>query len=151
MSSNALEFSGEERFAVPPQRVYAVLTDLDRMADNIPDAVSTQRIDANTLGCTVRPGFSFLRGTMKMTIRLADLVPGREATLQIEASGIGQSLRVISKSRIEPDKDGTLLQWTAAVVERKGLVAAVSKALIQAAAGQVIRDAWTRLHQQLEA
>lgn len=149
MSSANLQFGGEEHFAASPEHVYAAVTDLNVMANHIPDAVSTQRVDDETLQCTVRPGFSFLRGTMKLTIRLTKPEPGRTAAMQVDASGIGQSMRVVSNTTVLPDGTGTRLEWNAMVVERKGLVAAVSKSLIQAAAGQVIRDAWQKLHDEL--
>jgi carbon monoxide dehydrogenase subunit G len=145
-----LEFGGEERFAAPAERVFAVITDLDLLAANIPDAVSTERVDMRTLAATVRPGFSFLRGTMKMRIEMSDLEPPSRATMRIEGSGIGQAIRVESTSTVSPDGDGSLVRWQARVVERRGLVATISGALIQAAAGQVIRDAWQKVHQQVD-
>lgn len=151
MSSGELQFSGEERFAVPPERVYAAITDLDSLSKNIPDAVSTERVGPTTLACVVRPGFSFLRGTLKLVIELGESDPPRAAGMRIAASGIGQSMKAISRSELIADGDGTLVRWTAEVLERKGLVAAVSKSLIQAAADKVIRDAWRQLHEQLGA
>ncbi len=68
-----LTFGGEESFAAPPERLFGLLTDLDGLADTIPDLVSSHRVDDRTLECVVRPGFSFLRGTMRVTIRLGEL------------------------------------------------------------------------------
>ena len=67
------EFGGQERFAASPEKVYALLTNLDAMAATIPDLVSAEKSDdARTLKCVVRPGFSFLRGTMRLAISLGD-------------------------------------------------------------------------------
>jgi carbon monoxide dehydrogenase subunit G len=145
-----LEFGGEEHFAARPERVFDVITDLDLLAQHIPDIVSANRLDEHTLECIVRPGFAFLRGTMRMTIQLTELVRPRSACMRIDASGIGQTIRIVSRSLIEPEGAGALLRWQAQVVERRGLVATISKALIQAAAGQVIRDAWQKVHRHVE-
>lgn len=145
-----LEFGGEEHFAATPERVFDAITDLDLLSQHIPDVVSVTRIDDRALRCVVRPGFSFLRGTLQMTIQFTDLDRPTTATMQVDASGIGQSIRVASRSTISPENGGSLLQWQAHVVERRGLVATISKSLISAAAGQVIRDAWQKVHRHLD-
>jgi carbon monoxide dehydrogenase subunit G len=145
-----LEFGGQERFQAPPERVFDVITNLDLLAQNIPDAVSAQRVDEHTLACVVRPGFSFLRGTLQMRIQLTDLVRPTMAAMRIDASGIGQAICIQSRSQISPHDGGSLLDWKAEVVERRGLVATISKSLIQAAASQVIRDAWRKVHGEIE-
>jgi len=144
------EFGGEERFAVPPADVYRLLTDLDRLAENMPDVVSSERVDEHTVRATVRPGFAFLRGTLKLTVSLADLVPDQSAAMNVTAQGIGTTIRAESNVRLEPDSPGTRLVWTGKVVEMKGLVATVSAGLVQAAAEEVIAGTWKRFHDQLD-
>jgi carbon monoxide dehydrogenase subunit G len=147
-----MQFGGEEIFQAAPERVYALLTDLDGLPAGIPDLVSSERVDAGTLQCTVRPGFSFLRGTMKLRIALADLVPPQAATMRIDASGIGVSMKVVSRMQLQPvdgDVSRTKLTWQAEVSELKGLVATLSPALVRAAADQVLRHGWQQMHARL--
>lgn len=144
-----LQFGGEERFVAPPEKVYALLTDLDGLGASIPDLVSAERVDERTLQAVVRPGFSFLRGTMKLRISLADLAPPHQATLKIDAQGIGVAMKIVSHMKLEPDADGTKLTWTADVPEMKGLVATVSPGLVKAAADQVLRHGWKQMHERL--
>jgi carbon monoxide dehydrogenase subunit G len=143
------EFGGQERFAAPPERVYALLTDLDAMAATIPDLVSAEKVDDRTLKCVVRPGFSFLRGTLRLTIKLEDCQPHETAAMNIDAQGIGMSMGVASQLRILGEPDGSRLEWTAGIVQKKGLISAVSNSLIKAAADQVIRHAWSQVRKQL--
>jgi carbon monoxide dehydrogenase subunit G len=145
-----IEFGGEESFTSPPERVFNVLTDFDQITRTIPDLVSSERVDASTLKCVVRPGFSFLRGTLKLTIRLADVQPPAaaqpgNARMTVDASGIGMSMRVESQLRVEPAGSGSKLVWTSTVAEAKGLIASVSPALLRAAADNVIRHAWLQV------
>ncbi len=142
MADKQIEFGGEEQFDVPPERLYAVLTDLDAMAATIPDLVSAEKVDKRTLKCVVRPGFSFLRGTMRLTIELGECLPPQSATMCVTAQGIGVGMHVVSQLEIVPEDAGSRLKWTARIDERKGLIAAVSPGLITAAADQVIRHAW---------
>jgi len=149
MASTPIEFSGEELFQASADRVYALLTDLDAMSQTIPDLVSSERAGDRMLKCVVRPGFSFLRGTMKLQIELADLAPPDRAVMQVAAQGIGVSMRIISQLQVAPEGSGARLTWSAQVDQLKGLVAALSPSLIKAAADQVIRHAWTQVRKQL--
>jgi carbon monoxide dehydrogenase subunit G len=149
MASSPIEFAGEERFQASADRVYALLTDLDAMASTIPDLVSSERAGERVLKCVVRPGFSFLRGTMKLQIELADLQPPEQAVMQVAAQGIGVSMRIVSQLRVSAEGTGSKLIWSAQVDQLKGLVAALSPSLIKAAADQVIRHAWTQVRKQL--
>jgi carbon monoxide dehydrogenase subunit G len=149
MPATPLTFGGEEAFSATPERLFASLTDLDWLAKTIPDLVSAERVDERTLNCIVRPGFSFLRGTLRLTIGLADLHPPSEASMRLLATGIGIQIVVESKLQITPEGTGARLVWSATVAELKGLVATVSRSLISAAAEQVIRNAWRRVHETL--
>ncbi len=149
MAKQPIEFSGREHFAPPPEKVFAQLTDLDAMAASIPDLVSSEKIDDRSMRCVVRPGFSFLRGTMKLRISLGDLESPRSATMSVSAQGIGVGMDVVSRLSLSPDGSGTLLEWSAKVEQLKGLISAVSPALITAAANQVIGHAWAQVRKQL--
>jgi carbon monoxide dehydrogenase subunit G len=142
MPPQTMQFGGEERFNAPPQKLFDQLTNLDTLATTIPDLVSAERTDPNTLKCVVRPGFSFLRGTMKLQISVSDLQPPEKATMHVDAQGIGIAMRLESHLHISPDGIGSLLKWDAQVLEMKGLISTVSPGLVKAAADQVVRLAW---------
>jgi len=149
MANKPIEFGGEERFAASPARLYSLLTDLDAMARTIPDLVSSEKVDERTMKCVVRPGFSFLRGTMRLTISLGECQPPKSATMDVAARGIGVSMNVAAQLRVAPEDGGSRLTWTARIEELKGLISAVSPGLITAAADQVIRHAWSQVRRQL--
>jgi len=149
VAKEPLEFGGEERFAASQERLYALLTDLDAMAGTIPDLVSAERADERTMKCVVRPGFSFLRGTMRLAIHLEDCTPSDRAAMRVEAQGIGVGMTIASQLAIHGEGEGSRLEWSAKVEQLKGLITAVSPSLIKAAADQVIRHAWSRVRQEL--
>lgn len=144
-----LEFGGEELFGAAPEKLFAAMTDVRQIALCIPDLVSSNLVDEQTLECVVRPGFSFLRGTLKVKIQIENLHPPERATSRIESTGIGQTIRLVSLMEITPHEQGSRLVWRAEVTERKGLVAAISPALIRGAADQVIRQSWGRIRAHL--
>lgn len=149
MARQPTEFGGEEQFAASQERVYALLTNLDAMAATIPDLVSSERVDDRTMKCVVKPGFSFLRGTMRLTISLGDCEPTERAAMNVEAKGIGVGMSVMSQLQVIPEGDGSRLVWTARIEQLKGLMSAVSPTLIKAAADQVIRHAWSAVRKEL--
>lgn len=149
--TNLPEFSGDEFFEVPPERVFATVTDLDTLAGTIPDLVSSERPDGQTLKCVVKPSFSFLRATLRLTINLRDPQPPRSATMHIVGQGIGASLEITSSFAIEPHHSGTRLTWTATIVRAGGLMATVPAGLMRGAADQIIRQGWQRVRERLAA
>jgi len=152
MSTAPLAFGGEETFDASPERVFDLLTDLDQLAATIPDLVSAEKTDDRTLQCIVRPGFSFLRGTLRVSIVLGEASRPKSAAMHVVARGIGTQIGVESRVETAPnpsDPNGTKLSWTADVTELKGLAATVGRSLISAAAEQVIRAAWQRVRNRL--
>lgn len=145
-------FSGEETFAATPEKLFTTLTDLKALAGSMPDVQSSEVVDDRTVRAVVRPGFSFLRGTMKVTVTLTDSEAPRRAVMRTSASGIGVGMEIEAKMTIEPHEGGkaSRLLWEAAVLERKGLMSAVPSSLIQAAAEKTIRDGWTSLRKRVE-
>lgn len=145
-------FAGEETFAATPEKLFATLTDLKALAASMPDVQSSEVVDERTVRAVVRPGFSFLRGSMKVTVTLTESQPPRRAVMRTSASGIGVGMEIEARMTIEPHDDGrsSRLLWEATVLERKGLMSAVPSSLIQAAAEKTIRDGWTSLRKRVE-
>lgn len=149
MSAGALDLEGVEHFSSKPDDVFRVLTDIDLMPTLIPDLQSSEKVDPQQLKCVVRPGFSFIRGKLNITIKLEDLAPPESAMMQIAARGIGTEIDIESRFNLSPEGEGTAMAWSANVTRLKGLVSAVSPALTSAAAGVVLRSGWTEIRKAL--
>jgi 2-furoyl-CoA dehydrogenase large subunit len=145
-----LTFGGEEVFAAPVERVFALVTDLDALVRVLPDVESSERVDERTVRCVVRPGVSFLRGKLTTTITLADVVANESAVLRLDSKGIGVQIGVEATLQFAPHDGGSKLTWQAKVTRRTGLVAAVSSGLIRGAAQQTIRRGWENARAMLE-
>ncbi len=146
-----LELTGEERFEQDVERVFTVVTDLGLLAQNIPDLVSYELVSEDRLKCVVRPGFSFLRMTMKTEIQLTRDAAAKTAVLHVRSQGIGTSMEVDSRLQVTASEPGAVLRWSAQVVKTTGLVSTVSPDLVRAAADQVIRGGWQRIRERLAA
>lgn len=153
-----MQFQGVEQFRCSPARLFAALTEPEQFVATIPDLESSEAIDARKVRCVVRPGFSFLRGTLKLEIEFVDLQPPGEgagsAAMHVQAKGIGATIDIDSQMKIEPatveGAPGATLAWNATIAKLSGLVATVSKPLIQAAAGKVAAETWKRVRQRVE-
>lgn len=149
MTAQPLEFGGEELFAASPERLFDVLTDVDTLAATIPDLVSSEKPDPQTLKCVIKPKFTFLRATMRLAIQLRDLARPSSATMHVTAEGIGASMQVVSVLSIEPVGSGSKMIWTARIERMGGLLATVPGGLVKGAADQVIRQGWQQVRQRL--
>ena len=146
-----LSFGGDEIFAVPVERLFAFVTDLESLARVLPDVESTERVDDRTLRCVVRPGVSFLRGKLTTTITLADIQANQSATLRLDSKAIGAQIGVEAAPPIRPKRRRLETDLEREITRRSGLVAAVSSGLIRAAAEQTIRRGWQNLRAALES
>ncbi len=144
-----MRLGGEEHFQAPPERVYALLTDLQRVPAMIPGLESYEVDEQGILRCVVRPGFSFLRGTLRLAIRIEPVLAGRRAEMFVNAEGIGTGMEIRSTMTLENASGCTRLVWSAEVDQIRGLLAAVSPGLIEAAAGRVMAAGWDQLRHQL--
>jgi carbon monoxide dehydrogenase subunit G len=99
----------------------------------------------------LRPGFAFVRGTLEVTLRVAEAVPERSARLLAHSKGIGSSNDVEVHLGFAPQDGGTRVTWSADITALGGLLKAVPQGLIKAAAGKVIEDAWVAAAARLNA
>lgn len=146
-------FSGLETLEAGAARVFAFLTDPDQMKECIPDLVSAERVGASGLKGVVKPGFSFLRGTLKFTLDVKAVEAGKKALMTVMSEGIGTKLGVESTMAVASVEGGggSTVQWEARVTHMGGLISAAPGGLIKAAADKTIRDGWTRIRERLSA
>ena len=92
----------------------------------------------------LRPGFSFVRGTLEVKLHLVEReAPG--ATFQLLSKGIGSSSEVRATLAVSENGAGSRVHWLAEVMSLGGLLKMVPAGLIRGAAEKVINDAWDRI------
>jgi carbon monoxide dehydrogenase subunit G len=145
-----LHFEGDKDFPQAPAVLWPKLSDIRFLATCVPDAESVTHPDADTAQCVLRPGFSFARGTLDLTMRVVDRVDGTSARLLLDTKGIGTTSKVEAAFSLAAESGGTKLRWTTDVKELGGLLKAVPQGLLRAAAQKVIADAWAALDEKLK-
>jgi carbon monoxide dehydrogenase subunit G len=138
-----LSFQGDKDFPKPPSEVWIRLTDARFLVKCIPGVESVAHSDQRTAQCILRPGFSFVRGTLELSLEVAEVTPGSAARLMLHSKGIGSSSEVEADLNLSPADGGTRLHWTAQIKALGGLLKAIPQGLIKASAQKVIADALT--------
>lgn len=144
-----MELSGEECFSQAQTEIWACLTDAEFLAKCMPDLESVERDESGLLVCRVRPGLSFLKATLKVTLEFFDQQPPDSVRIRILSKGIGSSAIVETAVELSAGDTGTQLSWNAEVKELGGLLKPVSRGLIAAVAGKMIADGWIAFRKQL--
>lgn len=147
-----IEISGEERFCCDRDRMHAALADLEQVAAALPGLARIERNDGDTLVCRVRPGLSFLSGSLRTTITRREAAEEEVLGYRIDSRGIGAGAVANALIRCLQDGDGrSRVQWQVTVEELSGLLKPVGASLIEAAMGKVAAATWEGLHSQLDA
>lgn len=134
------QFNGEESFSVPRERLWQFLTDVHNVPRCLPNLKDPQFPSPDSLSGKLASSFSFLHGALDLTILIADRVEPSAAKMTVTVRGVG--CRAIINGVIdlpEPGVGPTQLRWQAQA-QLEGLLAAVSKGLIEGAARKLIAD-----------
>jgi carbon monoxide dehydrogenase subunit G len=144
-----MHFEGDQELSLPPAEVWSKLSDARFLVECVPDVESVSQSQADKAICTIRPGFAFVRGSLQLTVQVAEAVPENSVRLLLHTKGIGSSSDVEAFLTLAPRDHGTLVHWIAEIKNIGGLLKAVPQGLIKAAAQKVIADVWAAVERQL--
>src|SRR5262249_21396806 len=138
-----LHFEGTKDLALPPEALWHKLRNAAFLVECIPGVESIKQAGPDDASCVIRPGFSFVRGTLEVNIHVAEATEPTIVRLAIASKAIGSSSQVDSRMNLAARDSGSRVNWTADVTELGGLLKAVPRGLLKAAAQKVIGDVWT--------
>jgi carbon monoxide dehydrogenase subunit G len=145
-----LRFEGDRDFALPVEQLWAKLTDARFLARCVPDVQEAREATPDHASLVLRPGFSFVRGTLEVELRLADLVPPASARVLVSGRGIGSTSEVEATLALAGEGESSKVHWTAEVKTLGGLLKMVPAGLIRGAAEKVVNDAWNAVEVRLK-
>jgi carbon monoxide dehydrogenase subunit G len=120
------------------------------LAQCIPDVESVTEVAPERAVLVLRPGFSFVRGTLDLTLTVPEAVSPESARYLAASKGIGSSADVQAVLQFTPEGPGTRVRWTAEVKALGGLLKMVPQGLIRGAAQKVIGDVWAAVEAKLK-
>jgi carbon monoxide dehydrogenase subunit G len=144
-----LHFEGTKDPALPPEELWQRLRNAAFLVQCIPGVESIKQADPDDASCVIRPGFSFVRGTLEVTIHVAEATEPTAVRLAIASKGIGSSSQVDARLNIYAQDSGSRVNWSADVMELGGLLKAVPQGLLKASAQKVINDVWSGIEAKL--
>jgi carbon monoxide dehydrogenase subunit G len=144
-----LHFEGDQHLPFLPPAVWVRLCDGRFLVHCIPDIDEVTRAEPLHAEFSIRPGFAFVRGNLRTSLQITEAEPGQTVRYEIDSKGIGSHCAVEATLDLAESHDGTRVHWTCDIKELGGLLKAVPKGLVQAAAQKVIADIWTAIEQRL--
>jgi carbon monoxide dehydrogenase subunit G len=144
-----VQFEGDRDFTRSPAELWAKLTDARFLVRCVPDVSTVSKAEAGEAAFVVRPGLAFIRGTLDVTLQVADAVEAKSARYVVRSKGIGSSSNVEATLTLTPTDTGTRAHWAAEVKELGGLLRLVPGGLIRGAGRKVIDGIWDAVEKQL--
>jgi carbon monoxide dehydrogenase subunit G len=144
-----LHFEGDVDFPQPPAAVFAKLSDARFLVQCIPGVEQVHKSEPSESVCILRPGFSFVRGTLEITMQIVEVTEATRIRALAHAKGIGSGNDVETVLLFAPQHAGTRIHWTADVTNLSGLLKAIPQGLLRGAAQKVIADVWESVRVKL--
>jgi uncharacterized protein len=144
-----LTYTGEEKIPASLDKVWAFVTDPQKVGRCFPEVVDVTVQDATHFDALVKVGVGPVRGTFKMKVELMPADSKRRIDMKISGGGFGSTVDLTSGADILDAGDGTtLLKWSGQA-EARGPVAAVGGRVLEAQAEKLIAQAFGNVRQQL--
>jgi carbon monoxide dehydrogenase subunit G len=145
-----LRFEGDRDFALTVDELFARMSDARFLVECIPDVDSVKVLQADRAVVVLRPGFSFVRGTLEVTLEVVDAVAPQSVRVLLHSKGIGTSAEVEASLALSALEAGSRVHWVTEIKSLGGLLKLVPTGLVRGAAEKVINDAWARAAQKLQ-
>ena len=131
-----LRFEGNRDFPLAPAELFKHLSDTRFLVQCIPDVETVTSLEPDKSTLVLRPGFSFVRGTLEATLQIIDAVPPVSETVLLHSKGIGSSSDVESSLTLAAHDGGTRVHWVAEVKSLGGLLKMVPTGLVRGDGGK---------------
>ena len=144
-----LEYAGEEKITAGPDKVWAFVTDPDKVAHCMPEVKEVTVRDSTHVDAVVQVAVGPVRGKFKLKVELTPRPTDRRIDMKISGGGFGSAVDLDAGADVVDAGNGmTLLKWSGQAVAR-GPVAAVGGRVLDAQARKLIEQAFANVRQQL--
>lgn len=145
-----LTFDGERGLPLPPQQLWPKMRDAAFLVQCIPDGTVAGTPTRDHAECSVRPGLSFVRGSLESTIDILAASEPSSVKIQLGSKGVGTSSEVVVHLAIEAKDETSWIKYHAEVTRLGGLLKAIPGGLIRGAAQKIIEQVWENVGKRLE-
>lgn len=146
-----MRFEGEHLFSLTRPRLFDLLGDARFLVGCLPDATDVRAPGPDEAACSVRPSLSFVRGSLAVTLHVAERQAPAALRFVIHSKAIGSAAEVESRLAFAEVEGGTRVDWQTDITRLSGLLKMVPAGLIRGAAQQVINDLWAHIEKRVQA
>lgn len=143
-----VHLSGSNSINATRQAIFDRLTSPDFLAKALPDSEEVRVIDGSTLEAKVRVRVAVVSATLKVRVTVAGKVPPEKATLQVDGSGSGSTLRIASTFTLTGDSPAQM-NWTADA-DMTGVMAGLGSALLKSFATRKVDEIFSGITRAIE-
>lgn len=144
-----IQLEGDRQITLPLESVSTSLRDPQFLIQIIPDVHEVKAVSEQAAELILRPGFSFIRGTLTVNLHVVEASASDVIQYQLTSKGIGTTSETEAVLTLKETDTGTGIHWVLTVQKLGGLLKAVPKGLIRGAAEKVVNDAWNRIDETL--
>ena len=143
-----LHLSGSNTINAQRQAVFQRLTDTAFLAKALPDSEEVHVIDSSTLEAKLKVRVAVVSSTLKVRVTVSNKIPTEKATLQVDGSGSGSTLKITSNFTLVGDTP-TRMDWTADA-EMSGVMAGLGSTLLKTFATKKVDEIFSGITKAIE-
>ena len=142
-----MKIDGSQLLALPPNEVFNLLTDPAVLQSAITGCERMERVGEDEYKAHLKIGAGMVKGNYVGKVRIAERVPPRKLTLQIEGKGAAGFVNGSAVVELAEEGQGTKLTYRA---EAKvgGMIAMVGSRIIEAAGKKMAAEFFQNLNSQ---
>jgi carbon monoxide dehydrogenase subunit G len=146
-----MHFEGTADIGAPLERVWAFVTDPERVSRCGPDVQRVDVIDPTHFKVVTRAGVGPIRTTFALDVVFTELRAPDHASIRALGQAPGSAVEMTNTLDLsEPTSGRTALRW-ASDVTVSGMIASVGARLMQGAADKVTQQVFACIKEKLEA
>jgi carbon monoxide dehydrogenase subunit G len=140
-----IRLEGDRQLPYAPAEAWTKLRDPGFLVRCIQGGQPTGTPTEDEALCIVRPNYPFMRGSMELTVRIADATPPTNLQILILGKGTNVGSTVEVFLTLSEHNGITKVHWSADVKKLEGMLSYVQAGQIQTAAQKIVQDAWNMM------
>jgi carbon monoxide dehydrogenase subunit G len=145
-----MHFEGQFDVGAPRDRVWAFVTDPQKVGRCGPEVQSVEVVDPAHFKVVARAGIGPIRTTFALDVEFTETRPSEHAAVHTRGQAPGSAVEMTSTLDLADAAAGrTTLRWTSDVIV-SGKIASIGARLVQSAADKITQQVFACMKQELE-